>query len=217
MAKPEGSIFGTLAVAAVIAVGGAWLLATVYEATRGPIATEQRAELVARLNSVLDPALRGHDLETVRLEVADEGLLGSAALLDAFVIRDGATPAAVVLSAVAPHGYNASITLLLGVSPAGTVTGVRVVRHRETKGLGDAVDSAKSDWITQFDGRSLANLAPELWAVRQDDGNLDAISGATVTSRAVIGAVKNALLYFERHSGELYAAAAAETADERTE
>jgi electron transport complex protein RnfG len=82
--------------------------------------------------------------------------------------------------------------------------------------LGDAIETAKSDWILQFDGKTLAAPLPALWAIDQDDGEFDAISGATVTSRAVVAAVKSTLLYFDRHRDELYvraaeAAAAAET------
>ena len=123
---------------------------------------------------------------------------------------------ATVLGAIAPHGYNASISLLIGGTPIGTVTGVRAVRHRETKGLGDAIEAAKSDWILQFDGRALTAPPAELWAIEQDEGDFDAISGATVTSRAVVGAVKSTLLYFEQHRDELYAAAAAAAAAAET-
>jgi electron transport complex protein RnfG len=113
---------------------------------------------------------------------------------------------ATVFATVAPHGYNAAIDLLIGVAPIGTVTGVRAVRHRETQGLGDAIDVAKSDWMLQFDTKALT--APGLWAIGQDEGEFDAISGATVTSRAVVTAVKNTLLYFDAHRDELYARAA---------
>jgi len=119
-----------------------------------------------------------------------------------------------VFATVAPHGYNASIELLIGVSPIGTVTGVRAVRHRETKGLGDAIETAKSDWIMQFDGKALTAPPPELWALAQDEGEFDAISGATVTSRAIVAAVKGTLLYFEQHRDELYARAAAVESNE---
>jgi Na+-translocating ferredoxin:NAD+ oxidoreductase subunit G len=118
----------------------------------------------------------------------------------------------VLFASVAPHGYNAAINLLIGVSAAGAITGVRAVRHRETSGLGDAIEAAKSDWIEQFNGKTLANPDAALWAVAQDDGEFDSITGATVTSRAVVAAVKNALLYFEQHRTELYAAAAAAAA-----
>ena len=90
------------------------------------------------------------------------------------------------------------------------------MRHRETKGLGDAIETAKSDWILQFDGKALNAPLTELWAIEQDEGNFDSISGATVTSRAVVGAVKSTLLYFEQHRDELYAAAAAAAAAAET-
>jgi electron transport complex protein RnfG len=136
--------------------------------------------------------------------------------VDVFVLTDRGAPMATVFATVAPHGYNAAIDLLIGVAPIGTVTGVRVVRHRETQGLGDAIDVAKSDWMLQFDSRALTAPAPELWAIAQDDGEFDAISGATVTSRAVVMAVKNTLLYFDAHRDELYtrAAEAAAATDE---
>ena len=70
--------------------------------------------------------------------------------------------------------------------------------------------------MLQFDTKALTAPPPERWAIEQDEGEFDAISGATVTSRAVVAAVKNTLLYFEQHRDELYtraaeAAAAAET------
>jgi electron transport complex protein RnfG len=74
--------------------------------------------------------------------------------------------------------------------------------------LGDAIDTAKSDWMLQFDAKALTAPPPELWAIEQDEGEFDAISGATVTSRAVVAAVKSTLLYFERHRDELYTRAA---------
>jgi electron transport complex protein RnfG len=86
------------------------------------------------------------------------------------------------------------------------------VRHRETTGLGDAIDISKSNWITQFDGKTLREPAVLVWAVDKDDGAFDTITGATVTSRAVVTAVKDTLLYFEQHSDEIYSAAAAAAA-----
>ena len=88
------------------------------------------------------------------------------------------------------------------------LSGVRVVSHRETPGLGDAIDVDKSGWILQFDGLTLAMPERALWAVNKDEGYFDTITGATVTSRAVVQGVKNTLLYFERHRDELFADAA---------
>lgn len=218
MATRDGTLVGTILVGGLALAAAAAAVDAVHEWSRGRVAAHERAAVVARLDSVLDPALRGRDVSTVRIAVRDESLLGSAAPLDAFVMEDDRGPVATVLSVVAPLGYNAPIHLLVGVSPQGVVTGVRTVRHRETKGLGDAIDAAVSGWILQFEARALVAPARELWAVRQDEGVFDAIAGATVTSRAVVSAVENALLYFAEHRDALYAAAAAEPdADDRND
>jgi electron transport complex protein RnfG len=207
----------TAAAVAACAAAALYLVQVAYDWSAGRIATNERARVVARLNSVLEPGLRGRDLTTTLLGASDPELLGTSAPIDVFVLTDRGAPMATVFATVAPHGYNASIGLLIGVSPIGTVTGVRAVRHRETQGLGDAIDTAKSNWILQFDGKALGAPAPSLWAIDQDEGAFDAISGATVTSRAVVAAVKNTLLYFDRHRDELYARAAEAPAAETDE
>jgi electron transport complex protein RnfG len=79
--------------------------------------------------------------------------------------------------------------------------------------LGDAIEIDKSDWIEQFDGKSLTDPGLPLWAVDRDEGAFDSLTGATVTPRAVVEAVKNSLLYFTAHRDELFAAAARAAAD----
>jgi Na+-translocating ferredoxin:NAD+ oxidoreductase subunit G len=216
MASAEGKPLLTAVAVVALAAAAFYAVHLAYDWSDERIAANERARVVARLNSVLEPELRGRDLTTTLLAVTDVEFLGSGEPVDVFVLTDRGAPMAIVFATVAPHGYNAAIDLLIGVSPIGTVTGVRAVRHRETKGLGDAVETAKSDWILQFDDRALTAPSPELWAIDQDEGEFDSISGATVTSRAVVTAVKNTLLYFEQHRDELYtrateAAAAAET------
>jgi electron transport complex protein RnfG len=216
MASAEGNPLLTAAAVAAVAGAAFYAARLAYDWSDERIAANERARVVARLNSVLEPELRGADLTTTLLAVTDVELLGNDEPIDVFVLTDRGAPLAIVFATVAPHGYNAAIDLLIGLSPIGTVTGVRAVRHRETKGLGDAIETAKSDWIQQFDNRALSAPPLELWAIDQDEGEFDAISGATVTSRAVVTAVKNTLLYFEQHRDELYtrateAAAAAET------
>lgn len=214
MATSEGSWPGTL-LASALALAVAWVaIDATYGWSRGRIAAHERAEIVARLDSVLDPALRSRDVTTARVTLEGDTLLGTPEPVDAFVMDDGRGPAATVLSVVAPLGYNGPIRLLVGISPQGVVTGVRAVAHRETAELGDAIDTAKSGWMLQFDARALVAPEREQWAVRQDEGEFDAIAGATVTSRAVVSAVKNALLYFEQHRDALFAAADAELDDD---
>ena len=216
MASAEGHWALTTVAAAALAAAAFYAVHAAYDWSDERIAANERARVVARLNSVLEPALRGRDLTTTLLAITDPELLGSEEPVDVFVLTDRGAPMATVFATVAPHGYNAAIDLLIGVAPIGTVTGVRVVRHRETQGLGDAIDTAKSDWMLQFDSKALTAPPLELWAVDQDKGSFDVISGATVTSRAVVAAVKNTLLYFEQHRDDLYARAAEAAARSRT-
>jgi len=81
---------------------------------------------------------------------------------------------------------------------------VRVLAHRETPGLGDAIEERRSPWIRIFDGRSLADPPAGRWQVRKDGGDFDQFTGATVTPRAVVSAVRNVLVYHERHREQLF-------------
>jgi H+/Na+-translocating ferredoxin:NAD+ oxidoreductase subunit G len=213
MARPDGNVAITIVAVAILTAAATYAATAAYDWSHERIEANERARVVARLNSVLDPGLRDRDLITTRLAVTDADLSGGDEPIDVFVLTENGAPMAVVFATVAPHGYNASIGLLVGVSPAGVVTGVRAVSHRETTGLGDAIDAAKSSWILQFDGKSTAAPVAALWAVEHDKGAFDSITGATVTSRAVVGAVKSTLSYFEQHRDELYASAAAAAAE----
>lgn len=207
MDERKGRWLATVLLVGAAGAGAAYLLSVTNEFTRDRIAANERARLTASLNSVLAPELRGADLSTVRLNVTDPAL-GGERPIDVFIALDAGRPAAAVFASVAPHGYNAPIRLLIGISPTGLVTGVRAVSHRETPGLGDAIEVSKSPWITRFDGSSLTAPPLELWAVDKDDGAFDSLAGATVTSRAVVKSVRDTLLYFAQHRDELFAAAA---------
>jgi electron transport complex protein RnfG len=106
--------------------------------------------------------------------------------------------------------------MLVGVDIEGKVTGVHVLAHRETPGLGDRIQSDKSDWVQQFDGRSLGNPVAGRWKIKRDGGDFDQLSGASVTPRAVVKAVRQTLEYFDANAMTLFAAAA-DAADEVAE
>ena len=112
--------------------------------------------------------------------------------------------AAVVLPVIAPNGYSGDIELLVGINASGTISGVRVTRHQETPGLGDAIESRKSDWIEDFTGHSLGDPGPGGWAVTKDGGDFDAFTGATITPRAVVDAVHRSLGYVRDHHERLF-------------
>ncbi len=115
-----------------------------------------------------------------------------------------AEPVAALFVVSARDGYAGPIRILVGVETDGTITGVHVLEHRETPGLGDRVESGKSDWVRQFDGRSLADPVPGGWAIRRDGGQFDQLTGASVTPRAIVKAIRDTLLYFDAHGEEIF-------------
>lgn len=123
--------------------------------------------------------------------------------LTAWVARRSERPFGLILPVVAPDGYSGDIRLLIGINLKGTVLGVRVVSHRETPGLGDRVETKKSDWIYTFEGRSLDNPEPGQWAVKKDGGVFDQFTGATITPRAVVSRVRDTLVYFREHRQQI--------------
>ena len=193
-----------LTAVATVTVGA---VAVVHDLSRPRIEANERAQRVARLAEVLGQTQYDNDLLADAITVRDPDLLGTADALSVHRARLGGQPVAALIETVAPDGYSGSIRLLVAVDVHGRLLGVRVLSHKETPGLGDGIDRRKSDWIDAFAGRSLGDPAPEGWRVRKDGGEFDQFTGATVTPRAVVRAVHNALVYFDAHRDEIFAAA----------
>ncbi|MBW8370263.1 MAG: electron transport complex subunit RsxG [Thiobacillus sp.] len=183
----------------VFALIGTALLAFTHDRTEPTITRGQLAAKRALLSQVLPAELYDNDLLSSQQSVPPDDLLGTRQPSTMWLARRGGEFSGVVLEAVAPDGYSGDISLLIGIDADGTVTGVRVTAHRETPGLGDYIDRAKSAWIDQFAGKSLTHPAPKHWKVAKDGGAFDARAGATITPRAVVKAVRSALDYFARH------------------
>ena len=105
----------------------------------------------------------------------------------------------VVLPITAVQGYSGPIQLLLALDQQQRIVGVRAIEHRETPGLGDQIETRKSDWMLAFNGLRYDDLAPDDWAVQNDGGQFDSFTGATITPRAVVDALKETLAYLARH------------------
>jgi len=183
----------------VFAVIGTALLAFTHDRTEPVITRGQQEAKLALLSQVLPPALYDNDLLASQQSVPPDDLLGTRQPSTLWLARRGSEFSGVALEAVAPDGYSGDIALLIGIDANGTVTGVRVTAHRETPGLGDHIDRARSAWIDQFAGKSLTGPDPKHWKVAKDGGVFDARAGATITPRAVVKAVRSALEYFARH------------------
>ena len=179
----------------VFAVGTALILSLTYSGTKERIAESQRiAEEKALLEVIGNTEFDNNLLEDlIPLQADQTSRLNAVKGARARVVRTGGEIQGFIFPAVAPDGYSGKIHLLVGMAVDGSLMGVRVVDHKETPGLGDRIDTRKSDWILGFAGKSLALPRRERWAVKKDGGDFDAFTGATITPRAVVKIVKTAL------------------------
>lgn len=194
----------TAALLMLFATIGAGLVGLTHDNTIDAIKYNEKLTLLRNLNTILPASDYDNDLLTDTIHIEPSTLLSMVSDSVVYRARKQDKPVAVVLSAIAPNGYNGPIHLLVGIKYDGTLAGVRVVKHRETPGLGDEVEIRRSDWITDFKNKSLKNLKNKQWKVKRDGGYFDQFTGATITPRAVVKAVHSALLYFKKHREHLF-------------
>ena len=188
----------------LFAVVGTALVALTEYSSRGAIADNERDLLLRNLYALLPADELDNDIAADTVSLPPSPLLGTEQASTAYRARLDGEPVAVIFNSIAPDGYNGRIHLLVGIYVDGSVAGVRVVKHAETPGLGDAIETRKSPWIHGFDGKSLGNPALDGWAVRRDGGEFDQLTGATITPRAVIAAVRDTLLYYRRNADMIF-------------
>ena len=188
----------------LFSVIGTTLVAFTQQNTLELIAANEKKVLLRNLYALIPADQMDNDIALDILEVASSELLGTDLPSIVYRARKAQQPVAVVFNAVAPGGYNGNIDLLIAVYENGTVAGVRAVKHNETPGLGDSIEVRKSDWILGFDGKSLLNPIIDFWKVKRDGGAFDQITGATITPRAIVKAVKKTLQYYEINRENLY-------------
>ncbi|VXC09631.1 putative oxidoreductase [Pseudomonas sp. 8BK] len=207
MALPEisRSMLKNALVLGLFAIATVGLVAVLQQATAGRIANAEREAQVRALSEILPQGSYDNHLLDNSIQLHDP-LLGSKSPQTAYLALKDGKPSAVILRATAPDGYSGAIHLLIGIQADGRLAGVRVLGHKETPGLGDKIELAKSAWIRSFDGKSLSSPNEDGWAVKKDRGEFDQFAGATITPRAVVKAVHKALQYFDAHQEQLFAA-----------
>ncbi|WP_294948715.1 electron transport complex subunit RsxG [Sulfurivirga sp.] len=168
------------------------------------IEAAHQAELLASLTELLPPDSYDNDLLHDTSTITAPNLLGTGKPVTLYRARKQGKPVAVLFEAVAPEGYSGPIRLLIGIRADGHLLGVRVLEHRETPGLGDKIEKSKTDWVDSFVGRQLTPTNESQWAVKKDGGMFDQFTGATITPRAVVKAVKKALIFFNRNREKLW-------------
>ena len=182
---------------------GGGLVGLSHQETAARIADNERQILVRQLETLVPADQVDNDMLTDVISISAPDRLGAETTQVYRARRDGA-PVALVLSPVVTQGYSGAIQMVVAVRHDARVAGVRVLSHRETPGLGDKIEIERSDWILGFDGRSLIEPPSTGWAVKRDGGEFDQFTGATITPRAVVRGVKDALRYVREHRETLY-------------
>ncbi|WP_196137934.1 electron transport complex subunit RsxG [Aliikangiella sp. G2MR2-5] len=190
-----------LALFAAVSTG---LIALVHLITKDKIAEEIEAAMARRLNEIVNRTEYDNDVYHDCKLLTDVPLLGPQSEVKIYRMRNAGQNHAVFLTSVAPDGYAGKIKMVIGIYKDGTLAGVRITEHQETPGLGDKIEIEKSEWIEGFRGKSLIIPEDKSWSVKKDGGKFDALTGATITPRAVIKAVKNALLFYQQNQTTLF-------------
>ena len=206
-------ILVTTSLLMLFAAVGAALVGITFTGTEDDIRHNEELTLLKQLNNIIPAQAYDNDLLLDSIIIKPTPWLGTSEDTLAYRARKNGKDIAVVFSCVAPNGYNGPIHLLVGVNEDGRLAGVRVVKHRETPGLGDAVSVTHSDWILGFENKSLTDPTDKGWRVKRDGGIFDQFTGATITPRAVVKAVHEALLYFSQNKTVLFANVADDTSD----
>ncbi|MFQ2222388.1 electron transport complex subunit RsxG [Aeromonas enteropelogenes] len=184
---------------ALFALGCTALVVLTHELTKEKVAQQQQREKLQTLSALLPEGSYDNDLVASCKLVTSRKYLGSDQPQALYTATKGGVATGYALETIAPDGYSGAIRLIVGIHAKGTISAVRVLEHKETPGLGDKIELKKSGWINSFAGKFLSADNEASWAVTKDGGEFDAFTGATITPRAVVKAVKNLLTLQQKH------------------
>ncbi|KJY81462.1 electron transporter RnfG [Vibrio galatheae] len=191
-------------VLAIFACASTGVVALTNYLTKDQIQLQEQKQLLSVLNQVIPHEMHDNELYQDCTLVSDPAL-GTQSPMPIYMASLNGEPSAMAVEAIAPDGYNGAIKIIVGMTHDGTITGTRVLNHRETPGLGDKIDLRITDWILGFTGKTVSEANLSDWNVRKDGGQFDQFTGATITPRAVVKAVKKAVEYTNTHRDQILA------------
>lgn len=187
---------------AIFACASTGVVALTQYLTASQIKAQETAQLLSVLNQVISPEWHDNQLSAACTLVSDP-LLGSSQAMPVYLATLNGEHTALAIEAIAPDGYSGAIKIIVGIDQQGNILGTRVLSHQETPGLGDKIDLRISDWILSFTGRQVNDDNQRQWQVRKDGGQFDQFTGATITPRAVVKAVKQTVEYVNLHREQI--------------
>lgn len=194
----NGALLGAFA---IICTG---MVAIVNVMTKPIIAEQQQKALLKTVDQLIKKDSYDNDLFASCFTVENDTLLGKGRQQKIFLAKRQGKDVALMIEASTFKGYSGEIKVAIGILQDGTLAGVRVLEHTETPGLGDKIQTNKSDWAFSFEGKSYQTENKQIWDVKKNGGDFDAFTGATITPRAVTFAVRDALIYFKMHHEFLF-------------
>jgi len=198
-------ISSTAAAMIIFSLLASTALSISYFVTKTPIEeSDARAKRIF-LNQVIPSNLYDNNLVKDTISVEPNPLIGNKKNIDIYRAKKNNQVIAVIIETIAPDGYSGEIKTLVGIDQEDKILGVRVITHKETPGLGDYIEIEKSQWVKNFDLKSLDKMTEKEWTVKKDGGDFDYVSGATITPRAVIKSTYKSLLYAKENKKRLFA------------
>ncbi|MCK9451038.1 MAG: RnfABCDGE type electron transport complex subunit G [Bacteroidales bacterium] len=190
-AKKESSFFNMVSTLLLISAISALSLGTVFNLTKEPIALARKAKQEAAIKAVL-PAFDELKIINVKSALETDSLQFNQAYVNGALVGTA-------INTFTNKGFGGNIKLMVGLLPDGTINNISVLEHKETPGLGDKMQKNKSPWSEQFNGMKTDEL--KKLDVSKDGGEIDAITAATISSRAYVDALKRAVITYKQTEG----------------
>ena len=170
----------------------------IYVITQPLIVESKEQARLEQLYALAKPLFAPGDIQASTIQTLPNGAPPTlTSPIEVTAITNATAQIGTVIPFRSTEGYSGTIHMLMALDDRQRVVGVRVIDHKETPGLGDKIDIRKSDWILQFNGLSYGDLSPSDWAIDKDGGSFDSFTGATITPRAVVKAIKETLDYLD--------------------
>jgi Na+-translocating ferredoxin:NAD+ oxidoreductase subunit G len=188
MANKESTFKNMVLTLFIVTLVASTTLGFIYELTREPIAEARIRARNTAIRQVVPEFTNQPNDESYKVPVESDSLQVYPAKQDGNLVG-------LAVSSFTEQGYSGRIRIMVGFNADGTINNISVLEHAETPGLGDKIDKAKSDWSTQFNGKNPDNFDLQ---VQKDGGDVDAITAATISSRAYCDAVQKAYKAFQK-------------------
>lgn len=189
--KTESTLRNMVIALFLVALASATSLGYIYELTKGPIDQAKLKKKLAAIQLVVPEFTNDPNADMYKAPCDIEG--DSLELYPAYKNDELVGTA---IRTFSDKGFTKRIYIMVGFTADGTIKNIQVLEHAETPGLGDKMSKSKSTWSEQFNGKNPKDFSLK---VKKDGGEVDAITAATISSRAFTDAVDRAYNAFMEH------------------